>query len=424
MGLALLLMAALGDIAYAAQAGDNATATATKGFALKDQPGQHLDILLDGRLVGRYMYAYDKSSPAKLHETYKPYLHIFDAEGQSPITKGPGGEFTHHRGIFIGWRKIRFEGQSYDRWHMIKGEIVHEKFLTRKAGPDEATITSLTHWNDAQGQPIVNEQRTMTFRRAKAPARLIVDFQAKLTAPRGNVVLDGDPEHAGVQYRPANEVVRKETVYVFPKEHANAHKDKDYPWVGETYTLAGKRYSVVEMNHPDNPKQTVFSAYRDYGRFGAFFTQKIKSGDSLTVKYRFLIADGENAHGPVDSEGLGPVRRRGPAEPGPQADDHSRGAVRIAGQGSGGEEEGRGAEDEEGRQYLGGSWLPSPAGPHTIGCLGAHQPCRSCEGECDPGGPLWRKTAGLLPLRERRGWSTPGGCCACWWSGWTTSVWT
>jgi hypothetical protein len=280
LGLALLLTAALGGIAYAAQAGDNATATATKGFALKDQPGQHLDILLDGRLVGRYMYAYDKSSPAKLHETYKPYLHIFDAEGQSPITKGPGGEFTHHRGIFIGWRKISFEGQSYDRWHMIKGEIVHEKFLTRKAGPDEATITSLTHWNDAQGQPIVDEQRTMTFRRAEAPARLIVDFQAKLTAPRGDIVLDGDPEHAGVQYRPANEVVRKETVYVFPKEHANAHKDKDYPWVGE-------------MNHPDNPKQTVFSAYRDYGRFGAFFTQKIKSGDSLTVKYRFLIADGE-----------------------------------------------------------------------------------------------------------------------------------
>ena len=291
LGLALLLTATLSGVTYASQNGENATAT--KGFTLKDQPGQHLDILLDGRLVGRYMYAYDKSTPAKLHETYKPYLHIFDAEGQSPITKGPGGEFTHHRGVFVGWRKISFEGQNYDRWHMIKGEIVHEKFLARKAGLDEATITSLTHWNDAQGQPIVDEQRTMTFRRAEAPARLIVDFQAKLTAPRGDIVLDGDPEHAGVQYRPANEVVRKETIYVFPKEHANAHKDKDYPWVGETYTLAGKRYSVVEMNHPDNPKQTVFSAYRDYGRFGAFFTQKIKSGDSLTVKYRFLIADGE-----------------------------------------------------------------------------------------------------------------------------------
>ena len=36
---------------------------------------------------------------------------------------------------------------------------------------------------------------------------------------------------------------------------------------GKTYTLRGKRYSVVDLNHPDNPKGTKFSAYRDYGRF-------------------------------------------------------------------------------------------------------------------------------------------------------------
>jgi hypothetical protein len=262
------------------------------GFALQDKPGQYLDVLLDGRVAARYMCAYDKSTPQRLNETYKPYLHVFDAEGTAPITKGPGGEFTHHRGIFIGWNKMSFQGKSYDRWHMKGGEIVHRKFIEQKAGPDQATVTSLTHWNDEAGQSILTEERTMTFRRAPGLGRLIVDFTAKLTAPRGDIVLGGDAEHAGIQYRPANEVDRNKTIYVFPKEHANARADLDYPWVGETYTLNGKLYSVVDMNHPDNPKKTVFSAYRDYGRFGAFPKAEIKSGESATFKYRFLIADG------------------------------------------------------------------------------------------------------------------------------------
>jgi hypothetical protein len=267
-------------------------AAAESGFSLRDQPGKCLDVMLDGRIVARYMDAYDKSTPKKRDETYKPYLHVFDTEGQE-ITKGPGGEFTHHRGIFIGWNKITFQGKDYDRWHMKGGEIVHQKFASLKAGPDAASFTSLTHWNDAEGQPILEEQRTIGFQRAPPPARLLIDFTAKLNANRGEVLLGGDPEHAGIHFRPADEVIRKETVYVFPREKADARKDLDYPWVGETCTLRGKRFSVVDMNHPDNPKKTKFSAYRDYGRFGAFFIAPIKNGESLTLKYRFLIADGE-----------------------------------------------------------------------------------------------------------------------------------
>ena len=41
------------------------------------------------------------------------------------------------------------------------------------------------------------------------------------------------------------------------------------------------------MSHPDNPKDTIWSAYRDYGRFGAFVKPELKNGDSLTLRYRF-----------------------------------------------------------------------------------------------------------------------------------------
>lgn len=262
---------------------------ASQGFSLQEKPGEHLDILLDGHIAARYMFAHDK---ANLNATYKPYLHIFDAAGEYPITKGVGGLYTHHRGIFIGWNKMGFGGKTYDRWHMKGGEIVHQKFLVQKAGPEEAVVTSQTHWNDEAGKPILVEERTMTFRRGGEAGRLLVDFQAKLSAPNGEVALDGDPEHSGVHYRPAHEVDYKKTLYVFPKEKASAKNDVDLPWVGETYTLKDKRHSVVQMNHPGNPKGTKFSAYRNYGRFGAFFVAKIPAGQSLTLNYRFLVADG------------------------------------------------------------------------------------------------------------------------------------
>lgn len=266
---------------------------AAEGFAFKDEPGRHLDVLANGKPIARYMYAYEKSSPAKLLETYKPYLHVFDGTGSGPITKGAGGSFTHHRGIYIGWNKITFNGKSYDRWHMKGGEQVHQSFTAQKADATQAAFTSVVHWNDEDGKEFIVEERTFTFLPAPAPGHALIDFKSKLTAPRGDVKLDGDPEHAGIHFRPADEVDKSKTTYVFPAENPNAHKDLDYPWVGETFSLRGKLHSVVEMSHPSNPKGTRWSAYRDYGRFGAFPTATIKSGEAATFSYRFLVADGE-----------------------------------------------------------------------------------------------------------------------------------
>ncbi|HEY0073284.1 MAG TPA: DUF6807 family protein [Abditibacteriaceae bacterium] len=261
-------------------------------FTLQDTPGQHMDVLQDGKIVGRYMYAYDKSSKERLAETYKPYLHVFDAEGKAPITKGPGGQFTHHRGIFIGWNKIAYNGKTYDRWHMSGGEQVHQKFLKQEADANGATITSQVNWNDEKGQPFIVEERTMSFRKAPTPAYVLIDFASKIS-PIGDVELNGDPEHAGIHFRPAQEVDPKQTSYLYPIEGAKPHADKDYPWVGETFSLNGNKYSVLHINHPGNPKETRYSAYRDYGRFGAFPVAKIKGGESQTFQYRFAIAQGE-----------------------------------------------------------------------------------------------------------------------------------
>lgn len=269
------------------------TAFAGSSFSLKDNPGAWLDVLTNGRPVIRYMYGHDVSTKDRRTETYKPYCHVFSADGSIPITKGPGGTYPHHRGIFLGWNKITVDGKKFDRWHMVGGDQVHEKFLTQSGG-EEATFTSLIQWQGAgpDAAPILTEERTFTVRPVPAPAYACIDLVSKVKAIAGQTELDGDPEHAGLQFRPAQEVNPAETTYVFPGAAAKPHKDLDYPWFGESFTLAGQRYSVVYLNHPDNPRETRISAYRDYGRFGAFFRKTLAKDEVLTLKVRLLISEG------------------------------------------------------------------------------------------------------------------------------------
>lgn len=269
------------------------TGTLSAGYEFNESvPGQ-TDVVKDGKIVARYMHAFDRSADERAHETYKPYLHVFDAGGEKPITKGPGGQYTHHRGIFLGYSKLGFDGQRFDLWHMKGVQQVHQKFLKQEAGDDKAVFTSLIHWNDKEGKPILKEERSFTIAPGPDGGYATIEMTSRLQAERGDVELAGDPEHAGAQFRPANEVDRKKTIYYFPGENTDPRKNKDLRWVGETFTLDGKQYSVVILNNPDNPEGTVFSAYRDYGRFGAYPTATIKQGETLTLDYKWLIKEGE-----------------------------------------------------------------------------------------------------------------------------------
>ncbi|MDB4724532.1 hypothetical protein OAF71_01935 [bacterium] len=47
------------------------------------------------------------------------------------------------------------------------------------------------------------------------------------------------------------------------------------------------------MNHSDNPKGSIYSAYRDYGRFGSFPKVTLKKGESLKLNYRIRVTLGD-----------------------------------------------------------------------------------------------------------------------------------
>ena len=265
---------------------------AEDGF--KDAAGSHLDILHGGKPLVRYMYRYDPSTPESRHDTYKVFHHVMDEDGEQEITKGPGGKFTHHRGIFIGWSRLGHGGKRYDLWHMRgKAAQVHREFLKQEAGEKASVLSTRINWLTDGETVAIDEARTVTVQHTDDDAHLLLDFETQLKAANADVDLNGDPEHAGFQYRPHNDVVgNKSAKYTFHKDGLNLKKDKSLPWVAETYELREKVYTVQYMYHPDNPEDAVYSAYRDYGRFGSFFQRVIPDGETLNLKYRIRITPG------------------------------------------------------------------------------------------------------------------------------------
>ncbi len=264
------------------------------GFVWHDTEGKSVELQFNGSPVLCYMYEFD---PQKRDETYKPYFHVIDPQTQKALTKGPGGKYPHHRAIFIGWNKLKVGDKQYDFWHM-KGTVqVHKRFVSLVAS-EQAELTSEVDWNLDSGDTILKETRRVVAHRPPDDRTIaVLDFSSSLKAVAGDMVLGGDPEHAGMQYRASNDVdtgpADGKAVYTFHKDGIDPRKDKDLPWVMMTYKLDGKTYHVIHINHPGNPAGTVYSAYRDYGRFGAFPTASLAKDQTLTLNYRICVLTGE-----------------------------------------------------------------------------------------------------------------------------------
>ena len=264
----------------------------TQAFAadIKVVPNEAVDIAQDGKVVARFMMAHDVSTPDKRLETYKPYLHVFDASGAQRLTKGPGFVFTHHRGIMVGFMKITVDGKTYDRWHMKGGDQV-----VTAINPTADGFVAAIDWQGAtaQDKPILTEQRAFEFTKPAAPFYLGIEMRSTLKPDHGEAKIDGDPEHAGAQFRPSEKIDGTKTTYVYPGKDVLIHKVRDLTWVAEVFTIEGKTFTALLLNHPSNPKDTAFSAYRDYGRFGAFPKGVATQESPFKLRYKWLIAAGD-----------------------------------------------------------------------------------------------------------------------------------
>ena len=269
-------------------------AHAADAFQIKNEADNHADVInSDGKPILRYMYSRDTSTTDTTFDTAKVFAHVMADDGTTTLTKGAGGKFPHHRGIFIGWNKLKQGGKSHDLWHVRNTVQKHRDFVSTDTTDGSAEITALIDWIGVDGEPVLDEKRTYKVI-AQNEAHALIDFTSVLTASHGDVELNGDPEHAGVQFRPSQQVAENQSAaYTFHKDGIDPKKDRDLPWVAESFQIGNDWWTVQHMSHPSNPEGARWSAYRDYGRFGPFTVVKIADGESVTFRYRFRITKGE-----------------------------------------------------------------------------------------------------------------------------------
>lgn len=273
-------------------------------FRWHDTPGEYNELRFGDRPVLRYMYkALDDSNPRNRELTYKVYHHVFDPKGTRLVTKGPGGRYTHHRGLFYGYNKIRYDGNNVDTWH-CKGDthLSHEGFLASEEGPVLGRHRVAVDWHGVGKKVFAKEEREMTV--YAVPGGRLIEFASRLRSTGGNVKLAGDPQHAGFQFRADNEVAAKtkgQTYYLRPDgkgkkgETRNWPGRKDFvnlPWNAMSFVLGDQRYTCCYLDKPTNPKEARYSE-RDYGRFGSYFEFDLDGSNSLDINYRIWLQEGE-----------------------------------------------------------------------------------------------------------------------------------
>jgi hypothetical protein len=279
-------------------------------FSWHDKAGDNTELRFGTRPVLRYHYAaLDETSKESRERTYKVFHHLYSPKGDVLVTGGlssdPDVHSPHHRGIYFGFNRISYgDGKKADTWHCNNGEYqAHDRFLAVEAGSVMGRHRLAISWHGQDKQAFADEVRELTV--YNVPGGQLVEFASRLRPTAGPVKLDGDPQHAGVQFRADNEVFAKtsdQTIFVRPDGVGKPGETRNWdpktlegpinlPWNAMSFVLKSKRYTVAYLDHPKNPKEARHSE-REYGRFGSYFECALGKDKPLTINYRFWIQEG------------------------------------------------------------------------------------------------------------------------------------
>ncbi|MFK7742736.1 MAG: DUF6807 family protein [Planctomycetota bacterium] len=284
---------------------------------------QDLVLRRDGKVAAR-LVARDWD-PAKPRATCKLYHHIYAPDGRL-LTKGEGGQFEHHRGLFVGWNQTKWtrasgahrqeEGLQADFWHMRDGArqslVGHRPPAQLGLGDGGQHAEILWHVDSPTGDKrAVTEHRGLEVVEESADhhvLRMIVRLAP--AEPDTKVVLQGDPQHAGQQFRALQQFAEKGAEPArYLRSDGATDKGNDVwlqcTWIAAILPLADGAVTVLRIETPPKSKMPPPTwSTRPYGRFGA--TRKLtlpthtederKAGGKIaatTLEYFYVIALGE-----------------------------------------------------------------------------------------------------------------------------------
>jgi len=250
-------------------------------------------------------------------ERHVPFLWPVMAEGGVGVTRNfPMGkdvpaieDHPHHVSLYLTYGSLN----GHDFWHVGRGRAGTIKTVDLQIGQGEgfAWIRAHHHW--VAGEKIVMEEiRELRFHDGPASAR-VFDFISTFKATHGDVTF-GDTKEAmlAVRMRPEIDGERGGTLTNAEGRQGEA---KVYgtpsPWMDYTGTVEGHgKRGVAIFDHPSNIRPGYWHV-RDYGLAsinpfgrrsvgrGENGAHTIPDGESLTLRYRFLIHSGDHEEADV-----------------------------------------------------------------------------------------------------------------------------
>lgn len=258
-----------------------------------------------------------KRDSADHYYTFKPFHNLFDpVDGTTMLTNSSAktakdGQYPHHRGLFFGFNRISYTGEdgkkkTADIWHGTNNVYSeYDKTLGTEAGQVLGRDRSQIAWHGSDGATFAEETREITV--YNTPGGTLLDWSTDLRSKAGAIRLDGDPQHAGFHFRANQEVAnngKEQTYYLRPDGKGKNGETRNWdaknknkqainlPWNAMSFFTEGKRYTLLRVNHPQNPGETRGSE-REYGRFGDYFEYDLTPEKPLRLQYRVWVQPGE-----------------------------------------------------------------------------------------------------------------------------------
>ena len=293
--------------------------------------GDQIDVSIGGKPFTSYYF-----SP----KTPKPYLYplrspegIIVTRGYPMVTSIPGEskDHPHHRAMFFAhgdingvdfWGEAQFTektpvhvaGRSYaSSEELPKGRTVFTKLDEAKGGPDSGTLRGIFSLLGPDGRVMGSETQEYTFRGDERTRT--IDCSFTITADHGTPLKMGDTKEGTFAIRVVRSL-QEPAVKMLNSAGAVGEKNiwgKRADWVDYSGVVGGERVGIAIFDNPANIKHPTYWHARGYGLFAVnpfgehdFYNDPkrdgsvtIAAGDSLTLKYRVLIHDGDAAEARV-----------------------------------------------------------------------------------------------------------------------------
>ncbi|MFP6584356.1 MAG: DUF6807 family protein [Candidatus Hydrogenedentota bacterium] len=274
-------------------------------FTIQDANGK-VHVLENNKPV--FTYNYDRVDPPESlgpdADAYwrSSYLYpVYDTHGVN-ITDDFPSDHYHHRGIFWSWPECRVGDRTMDVWTLKGVRQVFEKWNVLKIENNRATLSVQNVWRfDDDPTPVVRENVTIVTHAAVEDTRAIDFILQFKNITKEIVTFQGatDKGYGGFKFR----LDATQKPFTFNTDDGLQKRDTwhaDSPWVDTLWTNSESKkiQGVAIFQHPDNPDYPHDGwMIRHYGIIGPAWphegSHKLQPDESLTLKYRLLIHDGD-----------------------------------------------------------------------------------------------------------------------------------